>query len=153
MGGDCSQRVCGFTRAYVNTPIGDVNGDGAIDMKVNRRESDGAWETEAYSIEYGSGRGALDGVKEQLYWDEGHFYTECGSVGICDRTTGICDCFPGYGGASCQRTACPGRIDGEIIRDTVVCSGHGLCVPAYDSLELDYKLWDQVNTSFLHYGF
>ena len=39
MGSDCSQRVCEYTRAYINTPIGDLNGDGLIDMKVNRREA------------------------------------------------------------------------------------------------------------------
>ncbi len=145
MGPDCSQRVCGYTKSYINAPAyGDVNGDGAIDMKINRREDDSAWVTEAYDIEYGLGRPPLDGASEQTQWDEGHFYAECGNVGICDRSTGMCKCFPGYSGASCQRTECPGRIDGETIRDTVVCSGFGRCVPAYDSLPVDYKLWDRV---------
>ena len=144
MGSDCSQRVCGYTKAYINTPIGDVNGDGLIDMKINRREEDGAWITEAYDIEYGLGRPDLNGYRERLQWDEGHFYAECGNVGICDRDTGLCNCFPGYSGSSCQRTACPGRIDGETVRDTVVCSGYGRCVPAYESLSVNYKLWDRV---------
>jgi len=147
MGADCSQRVCGYSKAYVNSPFGDINGDGKIDMRVNRREEDKAWMTEAYNIEYGLGRGDVDGKKEWRQWDEGHFYAECGSVGICDRDTGICDCFPGYSGDACQRTACPGRIDGETIRDTVVCNGHGRCVPAYEGLEGNYNLWDADSTT------
>jgi len=41
---------------------------------------------------------------------------ECSDQGICDRATGLCACFPGYTGSSCQRTACPDD-----------CSGHGSC--------------------------
>merc|ERR1711907_663262 len=41
---------------------------------------------------------------------------ECSDGGICDTATGICSCFAGYEGSSCQRTACPND-----------CSGHGPC--------------------------
>lgn len=41
---------------------------------------------------------------------------ECSDQGLCDRATGICSCFPGYEGSSCQRTQCPNE-----------CSGHGTC--------------------------
>jgi len=41
---------------------------------------------------------------------------ECSDQGLCDRATGLCSCFPGYTGSSCQRTACPDD-----------CSGHGKC--------------------------
>jgi len=48
--------------------------------------------------------------------DEGHFYMECSNQGLCDRGTGLCECFEGYNGLACAKTACPND-----------CSGKGTC--------------------------
>lgn len=55
---------------------------------------------------------AGDGEGAVLHQD----FAECSDQGICDRATGLCDCFPGYEGAACQRTVCENG-----------CSGHGTC--------------------------
>lgn len=71
LSGDCSERICPYDIAWVDTP--DKSGSH-------------------------------------------HKYAECSNRGICNRESGECECFPGYEGGACQRTACPND-----------CSGHGRC--------------------------
>ena len=47
-----------------------------------------------------------------------HPYVECSNMGICDRSTGLCECFPGYEGLACQRSSCPMK-----------CNYRGYCIP------------------------
>ena len=148
MGADCSERICYFSYAFVDTPLGDVNADGIIDMKVNKDEKTKNYATEAYDIMYGVAR-PIDTVANAAYdedlqsgrWDEAHFYRECSNKGVCNRATGQCVCFPGYEGEGCQRTSCPGAESGSS------CSGHGLCLSAYvDYTSAEYNLWDREKT-------
>ena len=47
-----------------------------------------------------------------------HPWTECSNKGICNRETGMCECFYGYDGIACQRTSCPEN-----------CNYRGACWP------------------------
>jgi len=57
-------------------------------------------------------------VGEVVNANDLHPWTECSNKGICDRTTGTCNCFPGYEGVACQRTVCPNN-----------CNDRGTCWP------------------------
>jgi len=101
MGGDCSQRVCPFGLAFVDTPAGDLDHSGSVTNANLLTQS-----SNAYTNELWQGTGS----------DEAHFYTECSGKGVCDRASGECACYDGFTGSSCQRTNCPSD-----------CSGHGQC--------------------------
>lgn len=47
---------------------------------------------------------------------------ECSSNGLCDRTSGLCQCFNSWESANCERRSCFNQ-----------CSGHGQCVPTHNN--------------------
>ena len=49
--------------------------------------------------------------------NDAHPLVECSNKGSCDRKTGECQCYSGYGGMACERTVCPND-----------CSGKGVCM-------------------------
>jgi len=140
-GADCSQRICTYSAAFVDTPVGDLNGDGEhgparyFDPRRNTKvfgiDFVGGGQSELYSSNYGYAR-----TSRTEPHDEAHFYRECANKGTCDRTTGQCSCFPGYEGEGCSRTACPNN-----------CNGHGRCRTISDEYP-DYSAWDLHYTQF-----
>jgi len=140
-GADCSDRVCTFGRAFIDSPTGDLNGDGAQDPHrafdpTNNNIAQGienvvGGRSELYDHFYGYARD-----NRTHDWDEAHFYRECSNKGICDRSTGQCECFAGYWGEGCDRTVCPND-----------CNGHGKCRTLADSYDATYNAWDLHKTT------
>jgi hypothetical protein len=69
-----------------------------------------------------------------------HNLAECSNRGVCNRVSGVCDCFPGFTGPACQRNACPND-----------CSGHGVCLPIKDLAKLSAALPLGPNTYYEGY--
>jgi len=140
-GADCSKRICTYSAAFVDTPVGDLNGDGEhgparyFDPRLNTKvfgiDYVGGGQSEMYSHNYGYAR-----KTRTTPHDEAHFYRECANKGVCDRTTGQCQCFPGYEGEGCTRTTCPNG-----------CSGHGRCRTIHDDMP-KYAAWDLHHTQY-----
>lgn len=53
--------------------------------------------------------------------DKAHLPTECSNAGMCNYQTGTCECFAGFTGSACQRSACPND-----------CNGQGTCMTIAD---------------------
>ena len=55
-----------------------------------------------------------------------HGLTECAGRGVCQHDTGVCICTPGFTGAACDRSVCPGAgAAGD-------CNDVGRCLPLRD---------------------
>jgi hypothetical protein len=125
---DCSERVCPYGFAWVDSPRGDLNHDGVVttsgdSFPIYSSGLNTVFEYEAWPAAYVPGAGAADAahsggveMKKIASGNEGHFYSECSNKGLCDRATAECVCYDGYTGSSCQRTTCAND-----------CSGHGVC--------------------------
>lgn len=128
MGNDCSERVCQFGVAFVDTAQGDLNHDGSVSVLA----------ANAQVTTMGSPSGTFELYPAFATNNEAHAYMECSNKGLCDRASGECVCFDGYEGSACQRTVCPNS-----------CSGHGVCRNINDrtqalsgSAATSYQLWD-----------
>jgi hypothetical protein len=104
MGASCDQRVCPRALSFIDSPIGDLNYDNLLQtgghMTLNPSyQRAGAWERHAAQLYNDVSASKSFAAKN----DEGHFYVECANRGICDRATGLCDCFTGCVCVACQR--------------------------------------------------
>uniref|UniRef100_A0A6V1R2D4 EGF-like domain-containing protein n=1 Tax=Heterosigma akashiwo TaxID=2829 RepID=A0A6V1R2D4_HETAK len=141
-GADCSERTCPFGQAFADVPTGDLDASNTISTPSDK-------------VIIGSTVYPF-GIPEQYpntQDNEGHFYAECSSKGLCNREEGLCECFTGYEGTACQRASCPNS-----------CSGHGTCETIKELSEdkedgddysvldwsaigsFEYQLWDRVKT-------
>lgn len=85
-GFDCSERACccallRFLFAFCVQPIFELSV--GIFLWTGTCEYDVSWATN--------------------HRQNPHYYSECSSAGICDRSTGLCACFEGFTGSACQR--------------------------------------------------
>jgi len=139
---DCSERVCQFGLAHVDTPKGDLDNDGSVQ---DLSSSDPVVVENNFVYPYGTTEMFPRMVDSDLkeISDSAHYYMECSNKGTCDRKKGTCKCFAGYDGAACQRASCPGGT-------VKPCSGHGVCkniqqLAAADNENI-YELWDRHTT-------
>ena len=136
MANDCSQRVCPFGLAHVDTPKGDLDQSKTI-SGINSKVIKGSQiypngTTELYPRFVNSG--------DTIIPNTGHEYAECSNKGFCDREFGICECISGYEGSACQRMICP-----QFNMQT--CSNRGMCKSKSELAQSDhgniYELWDK----------
>ena len=118
--------ISGSPNKIVTTTVSIRDYDGYAVYKFLRTQSrpQGTWEMWPGDF-YGAGMTREKNTVD----DEGHFYMECANRGLCDRSTGECECFDGYTGSGCQRLACP---EG--------CSGHGTCETVDELRQQDLTL-------------
>jgi hypothetical protein len=137
MANDCSERICQFGLAHVDSPKGDLDASsGALSgPAVNVIPNDAIYPygtTEQYPAMVDSDLTVLTNTA--------HAYMECSNKGLCERGAGVCACFPGYDGSACQRASCPVSTGGD-------CSGHGTCRTIKQISDADnynvYQLWDE----------
>eukprot|EP01031_Cornospumella_fuschlensis_P031978 gene31978-38666_t len=68
--------------------------------------------------------------------DVAHNMAECSNRGLCDRSSGQCECMDGFTGSACERLACPNR-----------CSDRGVCMTMQD---FAHKKRDDMSQSFTY---
>lgn len=137
MANDCSERICPFGLAHVDTPKGDLDSSsGALSGPDTVVVPNSAMYPYGTTEQYPS----VTDIDGNVLTNTAHEYRECSNKGLCDRATGTCTCFEGYEGAACQRASCPSNGNG-------VCSGHGTCETIAEIAARDfgniYKLWDE----------
>ena len=137
MANDCSERVCQFAKAHVDSPKGDLD---ASSGKLTGPAVTVVTNDVVYPYGTTEQYPSMVDTSGNIIQNTAHAYAECANKGICDRTAGVCGCFPGYEGSACQRASCP-------ISSAGYCSGHGTCQSiakiSSDAYLNVYDLWDE----------
>jgi len=154
MSNDCSERICQFGLAHVDTPKGDLDSSSGVLYSPESTGSNSiiAGSRVAKPLIVGDNmypRGTYEKYpnmvdsRNNVLSNTAHGYMECSNKGICDRSAGTCTCFDGYDGSACQRASCPSSSAG-------FCSGHGMCSTVKEIARFDsnntYALWDEYST-------
>lgn len=132
VGNDCSQRMCPTGYSWVDSPVGDLDMDSSLDTSLVLQNSQmypsGTYEQAPVTVN-----------------DEGHHYRECSQAGVCDRSTGECECFLGFEGSACQRTSCPDDCNGVGVCEDIqefASDATGTLYGQKQILTRTYNLWD-----------
>jgi len=137
MSNDCSERICPFGLAHVDTPKGDLDASGGV---LSGPDSVVVPNNDVYPYGTTEQFPAMENSRGVALSNTAHYYMECSNKGLCDKTSGTCACLPGYEGSACQRASCPSS-------GGAVCSGHGTCVTIQELATSDnnnyYELWDK----------
>ena len=147
-GNDCSQRICQFGFAHVDVPLGDLDSSSGPLTMTDLTAGDNfvpysSIGSDIYRHGVSERFPNMVDSNQNILENTAHWYAECSSKGICDRETGLCDCFNGFVGSACQRTECP-------VTDGKECSDHGKCINkkaiANNDYNHNYYLWDEFIT-------
>lgn len=148
--GDCSQRICPYEIAFVDSPYlestyrkGLDHAKGTYDYAQPGVAYTSAADDDTIEIgNFNPSRNMGNANGGEPYTNVArHRYAECSGRGLCNRDNGECECFPGYEGKGCQRTSCPND-----------CSGHGRCAyiekMPFETTAMAFAPWNQ-DWSFL----
>lgn len=70
-----------------------------------------------------------------------HPMMECSNMGVCDRVTGTCSCYPNYQGLACEHISCPND-----------CNNDGVCLTQHQLADEAGRVYNDVWDANKHVG-
>ena len=125
----------------------NCNGHGKCDVALNKCDCFEGWGASTDITLYAAADCSARTCPSYRAWADvptspttAHNVAECANRGVCNRGTGVCDCFPGFTGSACERSRCPND-----------CSGHGVCVSMKQMAQMSNALPLAPNTYYEGY--